>query len=166
MILKSYPCLLNNNNNEFSAQIGLLSWQPDSIIAALKQNFLSQQLIHCKVSRAQLQNFCRNTGSHTTLFFKVYMSSNKVSHTVNHTRFFEKSLFRLQVMREFRDGGYNTLVSTCVGEEGPWHWRCRPHNLLRRTQESDPSGAEDGADGEETRRPGGYAGHWGQGGTG
>ena len=23
-----------------------------------------------------------------------------------------------QVMRQFRDGGYNTLVSTCVGEEG------------------------------------------------
>jgi len=24
----------------------------------------------------------------------------------------------LQVMREFREGGYNTLVSTCIGEEG------------------------------------------------
>ena len=23
-----------------------------------------------------------------------------------------------QVMRQFREGGYNTLVSTCVGEEG------------------------------------------------
>ena len=23
-----------------------------------------------------------------------------------------------QVMREFREGGYNTLVSTCIGEEG------------------------------------------------
>jgi len=26
--------------------------------------------------------------------------------------------FIVQVMRQFRDGGYNTLVSTCVGEEG------------------------------------------------
>jgi len=25
---------------------------------------------------------------------------------------------RCQVMREFREGGYNTLVSTCIGEEG------------------------------------------------
>lgn len=25
---------------------------------------------------------------------------------------------QLQVVRQFRDGGYNTLVSTCVGEEG------------------------------------------------
>ena len=24
----------------------------------------------------------------------------------------------VQVMRQFREGGYNTLVSTCVGEEG------------------------------------------------
>jgi len=24
----------------------------------------------------------------------------------------------MQVMREFREGGYNTLVSTCIGEEG------------------------------------------------
>ena len=24
----------------------------------------------------------------------------------------------LQVVKEFREGGYNTLVSTCVGEEG------------------------------------------------
>ena len=28
------------------------------------------------------------------------------------------SLFSLQVVRQFRHGGYNTLVSTCVGEEG------------------------------------------------
>jgi Fanconi anemia group M protein len=27
-------------------------------------------------------------------------------------------LDRAQVMKQFREGGYNTLVSTCVGEEG------------------------------------------------
>lgn len=26
--------------------------------------------------------------------------------------------FMLQVMRKFKAGGYNTLISTCVGEEG------------------------------------------------
>ena len=30
----------------------------------------------------------------------------------------ETSSFIQQVVREFREGGYNTLVSTCVGEEG------------------------------------------------
>lgn len=32
--------------------------------------------------------------------------------------FYCSSLYMLQVMHKFKAGGYNTLISTCVGEEG------------------------------------------------
>ena len=59
----------------------------------------------------------------------------------------------------------HSSLNVCWGG-GARYWRGWPDYLLRRTQESDPTGAENGTDREKEGRQDRNVGYWGKGGTG
>ena len=61
--------------------------------------------------------FCTNTTRSNNSFWWFYSKYHQISHLVAlFTGLTQKE--QIEVVKRFREGGFNTLVATCVGEEG------------------------------------------------